>query len=140
MYFLTGYRPTSSHGSGSGIEVVGTVSIGGVADVATSGADAVSIAGVAGTGTSEVDEASTIGVSAAETSGVDVVSTVDFVGIETSVAGAVSPIDVAGVETSGGELAFLGCLTWASWTCLTWVEDESKEPVNVCGTEPQGIA
>lgn len=138
MCFLTGYRPTSIRESGSGIEVVGTASIGSVAGGETSGTDEVSTAGVVGTGTSEVDEGSTIGVSGSEAAGVDVVSTVGVAGVEVSGSGAVSTVDGAGVEVSGGTVACLDRLTWANWTCLTWVDNESKEPVNICGIESQG--
>lgn len=124
MYFRTGYRPTSSRGSGAGAGVADAVSIGGVADVETSSTDAVLAAGVADAGTSGVGLVSAADVSGAGTSGSDVISSVN----------------IAGVETSGGELDFFGCLTWANWTCLTWADNESKEPVNVCDTKSQGTA
>ena len=120
VYLRTGYRPTSSRGSDAGIGVAGAASIGRVADVETSGAGEVSAAGVSGS----------------EVAGVGVVSVV--AGVVVSGSGTVSVVDVVGVEVSNGTAACLGCLSWANRTCLTWVDNELKEPVNICDTELQG--
>lgn len=111
VYFRTGYRATSIRGSGSGIGVVGTASVGCVAGIETSGADEDSAAGAPGAGTSGVDDVSTIDVSSSEAAGVGVLSTVGVAGAEDSDSGVVSTVDVVGVEVSSGIVDFWGRLT-----------------------------